>query len=938
MKNRKRGILLLVVVAAFAAFIFTRATVPKQTPVATAEVTFDEGVPILHIADVGTQEHVGFISLYALAYMGEQSYYTLDVEPSEAYAANCVRWLKEHAESTVGEGKGWKYGFDNTFNDVTIHAPWYSAFGQACGIEALVSWYERTGDAEALALAREAARLLFVPVDEGGVLFTKGDDIWFEEIPRYEEGREWVFFFLDRLPNWLGIKMKKAEPSHILNGHMRALIALQRLYHATREQEFLDWYKRGTASLVHWMPLYDAGYWMRYDLNPQKNGLLFRFNNPYGNQLPELAVDEIRLEDPVSGESTVIDVGAAKDMKEGESAYLAGLDWQAECVVDGRTARRLVASLPAPDINATNTKPNSYFYLSLPTLWENNLRTDWLKLTIRYKDEAPGDVVVEQRSITPDEEFVAMRDGALLLTGSGEWREWSIPVRPQDLGWPVGMLYGEKHAQYLEALAADTPDLAGWAEKARGYWNAAKMRSQPDAILGSVKVDDGKQGTDIPSQFVPYPRRSVDTNKVVMQHDIVKKTPFLAGEGYYSPYLIAAQALGDSEPIYIVYPEDALTDEYDLNRYSWLRDAEAMPYQAPKEAAYHWLRENAVVVDDGVVWHMDKESAYNDLVQKAGWQSAFWQRYVIDAFIADDDAEMVQRAAIAYGVPTEEGGLCSSWGGQCGMWFEEVPNNSHILNAHLASIVALHRVNDIYPDERVEALEKQGLQSLRENLYRYDTGYWTKYDMNPQKNILFAFVWEGDGASPPVDDLYLYNPIENSAVWLDIGAEGDFEGASCLAGNRWQASQTLDGRTVRTMTSHTEIKDWNTAAFLHIALPHSVLRDDFLLPAHYFVIRYKDTAKGTWRLFRQSIAEGNVLVMLPLPEAIIHCVGDGAWKTAILRFEPQQMGWYMGHDYQAYHNEQLGIVAEQTGDWYLSEVHEKWQYYLQSYQAANARR
>ncbi len=890
-----------------------KSAASNQTQVAATDFTFEKGIPLLHITGVGKVEHPGFIALYSLSYMGMERFYDFGVNPSEEYAANCVHWLKEHAEDAGKGMKGWGYRFDKIYNDVSIQAPWYSAFGQACGIEALVCWYEETGDTDALKLAREAAEMLFVPIENGGLLFSSGDDIWFEEIPG-----------------------KGGEPPHILNGHMRALLALRRLYDVSDDEKIMDWYKRGVASLVHWMPLYDAGYWMRNDLNPKKNGLLFRFNNPYGNQLPELAVDEIRLEDPVSGKSTVIDVGAAKDMKERERAYLAGSDWQTECAVDGRTARRLVASLPAPDINATNTKPNSYFYLSLPTLWENNLRADWLKLTIRYKDEAPGDVVVEQRSIAPGEEFVAMRDGALLLTGSGEWREWSIPVRPQDLGWPVGMLYGEKHAQYLEALAADMPDLAGWAEKARGYWNAAKMRSQPDAILGNVKIDDGKQVTDIPSQFVPYPRRSVDINKVVMQHDVVEKTPFLAGEGYYSPYLIAAQALGDSVPIYIVYPEDALADEYHLNRYSWLRDAEAMSYQAPKEAAYHWLQENAVIVDDGVVWHMDKESAYNDLVQKAGWQSAFWQRYVIDAFIAVGDADMVRQAAIAYGVPTEDGGLCSSLEGQDGLWFEEVPNNSHILNAHLASLVALHRVNALYPDESVKKLEMRGLEDLRELLYLYDTGYWTKYDMNPQKNILFAFVWEGDGASPPVDDLYLYNPIENSAVWLDIGAEGDFEGASCLAGNRWQASQTLDGRTVRTMTSHTEIKDWNTAAFLHIALPHSVLRDDFLLPAHYFVIRYKDTAKGTWRLFRQSIAEGNVLVMLPLPEAIIHCVGDGAWKTAVLRFAPQQMGWHMGYDYQAYHNEQLGIVAEQTGDWYLSEVHEKWQYYLQSYQAARA--
>ena len=69
--------------------------------------------------------------------------------------------------------------------------------------------------------------------------------------------------------------------------------------------------------------------------------------------------------------------------------------------------------------------------------------------------------------------------------------------------------------------------------------------------------------------------------------------------------------------------------------------------------------------------------------------------------------------------------------------------------------------------------------------------------------------------------------------------------------------------------------------------------------------------------------------MEPLNDAVIRCTGDGEWKTAVVTLRPQDQGWYMGPDYQAYHIEQLALIAEQTGDWYLSQTCERWEYYLE---------
>lgn len=921
MKKSGRWIALLLVLALAVSCAGCAApreeSTPQQTLVATAEFSFRDGVPVMNIEGIGEVDHPAWISIYALAYMGQESYYHVDVDPSDEYAENCIDWLKENAKPNEEGLLGWSYTFDSTYNDVSIEAPWYSAYGQACGIDALVHWYEKTGDEQALEIARESAEMIFTPIAEGGTLFTSGDLVWFEEIPSADE-----------------------EPSHILNGHMRACIALRLLYNATGDATYQQWYDKGMTSLLEWLPLYDTGYWLRYDLNPKKEGLLFRLNDPEGGTLDELAIDEIRLTDPLTGESVTIDVGAQGDMDAASGSYLAGLDWQAESTLDGRTVRRLVAAETESDYGVTDTKPNTYIYLDLPGEWTDDLRTEWFELTIVYKDEQEGRMVLEQRSIAPDEEYVAMRDGELLLTGSGEWREWTIPLRPSDLGWPVGELYGEKHVQYLDVLAEDSPDLAQWADVARGYLNAARMKMDAAEQIEEIQIVEAQEMV-LPEQstvFIPY--LSVDEDGVAVMHYATPDAEEIewgevvlyseGTDGCYSPYIIACQALSNTGAYAFMEGDPSvLGDVYPFwGEYEWILKDTALE-QAPPEAAFRWFEENEIEVGDGLVWTMDEGNAYNDLVQEPGWQSSFWQRYIIDAYMSVEDLETVKKAAYAYGYSTKDGGLASA-SKEGYLWFEEVPNDSHILNAHMASLVALYNVAQTLEDDRVEELYLEGLESLRENLYRYDTGYWTKYDMNPQKNMLFEIDWQGEGDSPLIDAIYMYDSVLGEATAVDVGEASDTAGVNYVSGLRWQVSQTVDGETVRTIAApQANDAAEQRAAYFRMSLPTHELEDCFDTPEQLIVIRYKDTAAGEMQISRQSISEGWVVEMEPLNDGTIECTGDGEWKTAVVTLRPQDQGWYMGPDYQAYHIEQLALIAEQTGDWYFAQTSERWEYYLE---------
>lgn len=921
MKKSGRWIALLLVLALAVSCAGCAApreeSTPQQTLVETAEDVFVDGVPMKRIENVGTVAHPASIANYALAYMGVDEPYVVEAEQSDRYAENCIDWLKENAKPNEEGLLGWSYTFDSTYNDVSIEAPWYSAYCQACGIDALVHWYEKTGDEEALEIARESAEMIFTPIAEGGTLFSSGDLVWFEEIPSADE-----------------------EPSHILNGHMRACIALRLLYNATGDATYQQWYDKGMTSLLEWLPLYDTGYWLRYDLNPKKEGLLFRLNDPEGGTLDELAIDEIRLTDPLTGESVTIDVGAQGDMDAASGSYLAGLDWQAESTLDGRTVRRLVAAETESDYGVTDTKPNTYIYLDLPGEWTDDLRTEWFELTIVYKDEQEGRMVLEQRSIAPDEEYVAMRDGELLLTGSGEWREWTIPLRPSDLGWPVGELYGEKHVQYLDVLAEDSPDLAQWADVARGYLNAARMKMDTAEQIEEIQIVEAQEMV-LPEQTPTLPFYSLDDDGVARQHvagedtalvnglyDSLHPTP--GGDPVYSPYIVSLQALLGSGMIngITLNPYDFIGLDPYWESYTWITEDNAGSL-VKREPAYQWLRENAKSVDDASVWTFGYKNAYNDLVQEPDWQSAFSQRYVIDAFLAINDDEMVRKAAYAYGYSTKDGGLASA-SKEGYLWFEEVPNDSHILNAHMASLVALYNVAQTLEDDRVEELYLEGLESLRENLYRYDTGYWTKYDMNPQKNMLFEIDWQGEGDSPLIDAIYMYDSVLGEATAVDVGEASDTAGVNYVSGLRWQVSQTVDGETVRTIAApQANDAAEQRAAYFRMSLPTHELEDCFDTPEQLIVIRYKDTAAGEMQISRQSISEGWVVEMEPLNDGTIECTGDGEWKTAVVTLRPQDQGWYMGPDYQAYHIEQLALIAEQTGDWYFAQTSERWEYYLE---------
>lgn len=878
----------------------------EQTDVDRAEHNFDDkGVPILKIKGIGDQRHPGGIAIYALAYAGMDVYdkRLVNLTDENKFQA-CIDWLAKNIKQRDDGLWVWEYHFDSTYNDISIKAPWASAFGQAAGIQALLAAYKQNQNPDLLDLAKKAAQPLMTPIAQGGFLFKQNNDIWFEEIP-----------------------IPVDNPTHILNGHMRALLALKELADVTHDPEIQAYFKAGSDTLYRWLPRYDTGYWLRYDLNPKKSELLFRLANPYGFDSYPLAINKITLRDPVSKEELVLHAGIDADSK-GESR-IAGVHWGQPELVAGRQARRLVpAALEnKPDELAA---PHSYFYLSLPGKWTNNLRNDWFELVIDYYDEARANITVQQRSIAPGQTFRDMKDGDLHLTGAGQWRQWIIPVRPSDLGYWVGESYADKHALYLKKLAEYDKRLSNWQKRATAYVNLVLQNNFYKKTVCHTE-QQLKQSPLVPTY-------SLDQNGVICVHEADSNSRFI--NGFYdrtsskghprlSPYIIAEQLIQGNKR-YVGHWDKS----FDLRAIK-------------KKNALEWFLQQAQNQKNKnfKVFYFDFPNIYNDILTNAPWTSAFSQAYVLKALQYAIDNKigakekiipLIQKVANSFDVNIEQGGV-STITKENMKFFEEVPNATHVLNAHLISINELAATSRYLNSQSIYNLSWQGVLSLKEKLHLFDTGYWLRYDLNPKKELLFQIDWLEGKKSPLIEHIELRNPETEIKTSIQLGDNKAFDGSTRISGVDWNTEQLIDNdKAVRSFQNgyllRKQVVQGGTKHNVYFVsrLPNRKFTDDFDVPVHQLVIHYKDIAPGRFDIKIQSINEGNKLTFVPLRAGVIHTKGDQKWKTAYIQVRPQDLGWHVGPDYQQYEVDQIQRIANLTNDWFFYQYAQKQRDYLEA--------
>jgi heparosan-N-sulfate-glucuronate 5-epimerase len=132
----------------------------------------------------------------------------------------------------------------------------------------------------------------------------------------------------------------------------------------------------------------------------------------------------------------------------------------------------------------------------------------------------------------------------------------------------------------------------------------------------------------------------------------------------------------------------------------------------------------------------------------AGWPSAMAQgegaSLLTRLYLATGDkryAAAARRAVRAMSLPSEAGGVQATLDGH--PWPEEYPTAppSYVLNGGIFALWGYYDVGAGLQDTEVAGAFQQGADMLAANLHRWDTGYWSRYDLfpHPVLNVASSF-------------------------------------------------------------------------------------------------------------------------------------------------------------------------------------------------------
>ena len=124
--------------------------------------------------------------------------------------------------------------------------------------------------------------------------------------------------------------------------------------------------------------------------------------------------------------------------------------------------------------------------------------------------------------------------------------------------------------------------------------------------------------------------------------------------------------------------------------------------------------------------------------------------------------EICQKAFRAFLHPMEKGGVVSKFPDGA-IVFEEFPTEPppHVLNGHIFALLGIHDFARFFSDNQARRLFEEAIKGLKQNLHRYDTGYWNLYDLHPTRRL----------ASP----MYMKVHIQLMEILYEMTGEMEFQ-------------------------------------------------------------------------------------------------------------------------------------------------------------------
>jgi hypothetical protein len=98
--------------------------------------------------------------------------------------------------------------------------------------------------------------------------------------------------------------------------------------------------------------------------------------------------------------------------------------------------------------------------------------------------------------------------------------------------------------------------------------------------------------------------------------------------------------------------------------------------------------------------------------------------------------DICRRAFRVFLHPVAEGGVVAAFPDSATV-FEEYPTNppSLVLNGHIFALFGVNDYAQFFDDREAKELFAKTVMGLKNNLRRYDTGYWNRYDLHPTERL-----------------------------------------------------------------------------------------------------------------------------------------------------------------------------------------------------------
>ncbi len=225
----------------------------------------------------------------------------------------------------------------------------------------------------------------------------------------------------------------------------------------------------------------------------------------------------------------------------------------------------------------------------------------------------------------------------------------------------------------------------------------------------------------------------------------------------YNPIAIAQYGLG----FYNRYVKEG-NKEY-LNKFLTQCDWLVENLEKNKFGLYVWMH-----YFDWEYFQTLRSPWYSSLSQGSGI-SALVRAYIVTKNEKYMDA--AHRAMESFNKTIEEGGV-TYVDNEGNIWFEEAITKppTHILNGFIWSLWGVYDYYSLTDDKKAKELFIKAINTVKNNLYKYDAGYWSLYDLAPTKMKMLASPFYH---SLHITQLKVLNKITGESIFADFSNKWD---------------------------------------------------------------------------------------------------------------------------------------------------------------------